>query len=146
MVEPLVQIPIAPENKAFFEYVSHGELRIQSCVGCHQMRFPPRPICPWCLSVLSNWRRVSGRGRIWSFVVPYPPLLPPFRDRAPYNVVVVELEEDQLIRLVGNVVLSGTGDPLRFVDPPQLKIGLPVQATFPAVSGEPILPRWLLML
>jgi uncharacterized OB-fold protein len=145
MAEPLVQIPIEPENEAFFEYASRGELRIQSCAACDRMRFPPRPICPWCLSVRSNWRLVSGRGRIWSFVVPHPPLLPPFSDLARYNVVVVELEEDQLIRLVGNVVLDGNSEPLRFVDPAELKIGSPVQATFPAVSWEPTLPRWLLV-
>ena len=74
---------------------------------CARLRFPPRPVCPWCHSTESEWRQMSGQGRIWSFAVPHPPLLAPFQDRAPYNVAVVELDEDALIRVVGNVIVDG---------------------------------------
>ncbi len=87
---PLEEADAAP----FFEAARRGELQIQTCDGCGRRRFPPRPMCPWCHSLESQWLRQSGRGRIWSFAVPHPPLLPAFVDEAPYVVVVVELEED----------------------------------------------------
>lgn len=36
---------------------------------------------------------MSGHGRIWSYVLPHPPLLPEYAAQAPYNAVVVELAE-----------------------------------------------------
>jgi hypothetical protein len=86
---------------------------------------------------------MSGRGSIWSFAVSHPPLLEPFLSRAPYNVVVVEIEEDPLIRLIGNVVVDREAG-LEFVKPDELLIGAPVNAVFPIVDGEPRLLRWAL--
>ena len=99
--------PVADDDGApFWEYAAQGELRVQACAApdCGRLRFPPRPCCPHCQSFDSEWRRVSGRGRIWSYVFPHPPLLPDYAAQAPYNAVIVELAEDPLIRLVGNVV------------------------------------------
>lgn len=99
-------------------------------------------MCPLCQSFDSTWEPTSGQGRIWSFVVAHPPLLPPYADQAPYNVVVVELEEDPSIRFVGNVVATGDGA-LNEIDPATLAIGQPVEVCFaPAVDGI-ALPRWM---
>jgi uncharacterized OB-fold protein len=86
---------------------------------------------------------MSGRGRIWSYVLPHPPLLPAYAAQAPYNAVVVELAEAPHIRLVGNVV-SGPEAPLNSVDPARLRIGAPVRAVFAPVSPELTVVRWLL--
>ena len=80
---------------------------------------------------------MSGHGRIWSFAVPHPPLLEPFQDRAPYNVAVVELDEDPLIRVLGNVIVDAESPNLQFVDPSGLDIGDRVRAVFPRIEGEP---------
>lgn len=102
MLKPVVDEDGAP----FWEYARAGELRVQACAEpeCARLRFPPRPCCPHCRSFASEWRPVSGRGRIWSYVVAHPPLLPEYEALAPYAVVVVELAEDPRIRLVGNLV------------------------------------------
>ncbi|MEU8965642.1 OB-fold domain-containing protein [Streptomyces sp. NPDC048491] len=140
MLSPVVDDDGAP----FWEYAARGELRVQACAApdCGRLRFPPRPCCPHCQSFGSEWRRVSGRGRIWSYVFPHPPLLPDYADQAPYNAVVVELAEDPLIRLVGNVVAEPDA-PLDSVDPSRLKIGARVQVAFTEVDGVTV-PRWLL--
>ena len=104
----------------------------------------PRPVCPWCHSTASAWNLMSGLGRIWSFAVPHPPLLAPFQDRAPYNVAVVELDEDPLIRVLGNVIDQPDGPNLQFVDPSTLSIGDRVRCVFLRVEGEPRLLRWTL--
>ncbi len=135
---PLEEAEAAP----FFEAAQRGELAIQTCRGCGRRRFPPRPMCPWCHSLESQWVRQSGRGRIWSFAVPHPPLLPSFVDEAPYVVVVVELEEDPGIRLVGNIVREAN-DPIGAVAAEELTIGANVEAVFgESVEGYPV-PQWV---
>ncbi|MEU1076910.1 MULTISPECIES: OB-fold domain-containing protein [unclassified Streptomyces] len=139
--------PVTDDDGApFWEYAARGELRVQACAapGCGRLRFPPRPCCPHCHSFDSEWRAMSGRGRIWSYVFPHPPLLPEYAAHAPYNVVVVELAEDPLIRLVGNVVAEPDA-PLDSVAPERLRIGARVQVAFTRADGSGMtVPRWLL--
>ncbi|MET9619988.1 MULTISPECIES: OB-fold domain-containing protein [unclassified Streptomyces] len=137
--------PVVDEDGApFWEYAARGELRVQACAapGCGELRFPPRPCCPHCQSFDSTWRLMSGRGRIWSYVLPHPPLLPDYAAQAPYNAVVVELAEAPRIRLVGNVVTAPDA-PLDSVDPARLRIGAAVKVAFTEVDGLAV-PRWLL--
>lgn len=82
---------------------------------------------------------MSGHGRIWSYVVPHPPLLPDYAELAPYNVVVVALADAPRIRLVGNVV-AGPGAALNSVPPQLIRIGARVRAVFDGTG----LPRWTL--
>ncbi|MFE1879737.1 Zn-ribbon domain-containing OB-fold protein [Streptomyces diastatochromogenes] len=132
MLTPVTDTDGAP----FWEYAARGELRVQACSDCGEPRFPPRPCCPHCQSFASEWRAVSGRGRVWSYVVPHPPLLPEYAEQAPYNVVVVELEDAPRIRLVGNLV-ARAGAPLNSFDPQRIRIGARVQVVFS--DG---LPQW----
>jgi uncharacterized OB-fold protein len=135
MLTPVTDNDGAP----FWRYAAQGELRVQACADCGEFRFPPRPCCPHCQSFASQWRPLSGRGRVWSYVVPHPPLLPEYAERAPYNVVVVELDEAPRIRLVGNVV--GAPDaPLDSVPADRLRIGARVRVVFSSAG----LPRWVL--
>ena len=129
-------------SRPFWEGAAAGELRMQGCARCHALRFPPRPVCPRCNSLDVEWRTMSGRGRVWSFVVPHPPLLPAFMAVAPYNVVVVELEEDPVLRMVGNLV-EAPGAPINSVDPSTIRIGEPVRAAFQPVAEDVTLPVWV---
>ena len=135
-------LPAVTEDSAgFWEGTAAGELRIQRCSSCGRLRFPPRPMCPNCQSLDHEWKAMSGRGHIWSFVVPHPPLLPAFSELAPYNVVVVELDEDPTIRLVGNLVASADGQ-INDIDPHTIAIGEPVKVVFQAAGEDVVLPRW----
>jgi uncharacterized OB-fold protein len=129
------------DHAGFWAATAAGELRVQSCGACGRRRMPPRPMCPACRSTEIEWAPTSGRGRIWSFAVPHPPLLPAYQDLAPYNVVVVELEEDPSIRFVGNVVAEA-GAPIDSVDPATLAIGQAVRVVFDQVD-DVHLPRWV---
>ncbi|MFD5101042.1 Zn-ribbon domain-containing OB-fold protein [Streptomyces albidochromogenes] len=141
LLEPVVDDDGAP----FWEYAARGELRVQGCAApeCGALRFPPRPCCPHCQSFDSAWRRMSGKGRIWSYVLPHPPLLPAYAARAPYNAVVVELADAPHIRLVGNVVARPDAA-LDSVDPARLRIGAKVQVAFTEDADGRVVPRWLL--
>ena len=135
MLTPLTDDDGAP----FWQYAREGELRVQTCADCEEPRFPPRPCCPHCQSFASEWRRVSGRGRVWSYVFPHPPLLPDYAAVAPYNVIVVELVDAPRIRLVGNLV-TAPGAALNSLAPERVRIGARVQVVF----DEGGLPQWVL--
>jgi hypothetical protein len=103
-------------------------------------------MCPHCQSTARSWVRVSGKGTIWSFVVPHPPLLPAYTALAPYAVITVTLDEGPALRMVGNLVARADG-PINEVDPRTITIGEPVHAAFrrhQRPDGSAVsLPVWL---
>jgi len=152
--------PADEESAGFWEGTEACELRIQVCTSCGRFRHPPRPMCPRCRSTGRAWRSVTGRGTLWSFVVPHPPLLPGYADLAPYPVVVVSIAEDEGIRLAGNLVPgyvvppTGVAPPgaldaaISRVDSHALEIGASVRVVFGARLGPDgrrvVLPYWVL--
>ncbi|MER7173566.1 Zn-ribbon domain-containing OB-fold protein [Streptomyces mesophilus] len=145
MTSPDLLAPVVDDDGApFWEYTAQHELRVQACANpeCGELRFPPRPCCPHCQSFDSEWRRMSGKGRIWSYVFPHPPLLPAYAEMAPYNAIVVELADAPRIRLVGNLVTEA-GAAWNSVDPSRLRIGARVQVVFARI-GEFTMPQWVL--
>ncbi len=142
MSEPLLP-PIDEDNAPFWEGCRRGELRVQQCARTGRLIFPPRPVSPFAPHTEPTWTVVSGRGTIWSFAVPHPPLLPWYAERAPYNVIAVALDEDPAVRLVGNLV-AREGGPIDEVDPATIAIGDPVRVVFERLTEEIHLPRWVL--
>lgn len=142
MIEGLILPDVEfDEVAAFWAGCAEGELRVQACGSCGRRRMPPRPMCPHCNSFDTTWEVMSGRGRVWSVVIPHPPLLPAYGDQAPYNVVVVELDDDPSIRFVGNVVLDADA-PLNSIEPHTIEIGDEVDVVFSRVADDVWLPRW----
>lgn len=143
MADAEMLLPVLDDDSTpFWEGCARGELLVQACASCGRRRMPPRPMCPRCRSLDAEWQPTSGRGRIWSFVVPHPPLLPAYAEHAPYNVVVVELDDDPSIRLVGNLV-AGEGEAINSIDPATIQIGEPVRVVFDRVSDDVSMPRWV---
>ena len=139
----LLHPPEDPHAAPFFEGCRAGELRMQQCAETGRLIFPPRPLSPFAPRTRPTWTTVSGRGTIWSFVVPHPPLLPPFTELAPYNVIAVALAEDPSVRLIGNL-LPEEGAAIDALDPATIEIGAPVRAVFERVNDALTLPRWVL--
>lgn len=125
----------------FWQGTARGELLVQACAACGQRRMPPRPMCFRCRSLLTRWDKLSGRGTIWSFVVPHPPLLPAYQAVAPYNVITVATEEDVSLRFVGNLLARPDG-PINEIDPASIRIGEKVRVVFQPVE-DLFLPRWV---
>ena len=151
MIEGALLPAIDESSTGFWDACAVGELRVQACAACHRLRMPPRPMCPWCRSFDSEWRLMSGSGRVWSFVVAHPPLLPAFAELAPYNVIVVELDDDPgddapPIRLVGNLVVAADR-PINEIAPSTIEIGEPVRVVFDRPVGDAPdsvrFPRWV---
>lgn len=125
----------------FWAGTARGDLLVQACGACGVRRMPPRPMCPHCQSVEVRWEPTSGRATIWSFIVPHPPLLAAYAELAPYNAIIVALDEDPTIRFVGNLVASPDGA-INEIDPSSIVIGEPVRVVFQAVE-DIALPRWI---
>lgn len=131
-----------PLDASFWEATLRGDLVVQRCRSCGVRRFPPRPMCPGCQSFDHEWNKMSGEGRVWSFVFPHPPLLPSFARVAPYNVILVELADDPSVRMIGNLVASADGE-INEIDPAAITIGAPVRAVFHKAAADLALIRWV---
>ena len=129
-------------NEPFWAGCREGVLRIQQCPATQRLIFPPRPVNPWSPRDKAEWTEVSGRGTVWSVIEPHPPLMLDFAELAPYNAIVVELEEDPSIRLVGNLV-PDAGAPINSIAYDDIAIGTPVKVVFEKINDEITLPRWV---
>jgi hypothetical protein len=95
-------LPVADvETAPYWEGTAQGKLLIKRCNGCGRAFFYPRAHCPRCWSTDTVWVESSGRGRVYTFTVVHTNDLPPFRDRLPYVVAIVELEEG--VRITSNI-------------------------------------------
>lgn len=96
----------APErdavNSPYWDSLAQGALSFQRCDACGHAWLPPRSECPACLGDSHHWEPSAGGARLVSWVVYHIAYHPAFKDRLPYNVAVVELDEGP--RLISNVV------------------------------------------
>ena len=114
---------VTPDAAFFWEGAKRGELLAQRCASCGDLQHPPRPMCPRCHSVQRALVRLSGRGEVYSWIIPRHP--PAVGFAQPPIVALIQLEEG--IRLVSNVV---------GVDAGQVAIGMEVEVQFePTVGG-----------
>lgn len=77
-----------------------GHMHLQCCSACGAWRYPPGPACDACLSPESDWKPVSGRGELLSWVMFRKQYLPAYP--APYNVIAVRLDEGPT--LISNLI------------------------------------------
>lgn len=120
---------ITPDNRGFWEAARRHELCLPHCGSCERPHYPPGPVCPFCFGEALEWRRLSGRGVISTWVVVHREWFASFAGDIPYPVVQVELEE-------GPRLTAGVVD----LENDQLRVGLPVEVVFRDVTDEVTLP------
>lgn len=118
-----------PDTRRYWEGVEAGELWIQRCVESGRYFFYPRSTSPYVTGGDVEWVRASGRGKLYSYNILHKGI-PAFKDRLPYALAVVELEEGP--RLMANIV---------GVDnlPENLILDMPLQVEFER-RGDSVLP------
>jgi len=127
--------PVRNQDTDFFwEGTQLGELRVQKCNACGELRHPPGPVCPTCHAMDRGYVVASGRGTIFSFLVHHAPQMP--GRELPVTIALVELEEFRQAQ-----------PPVRFVadvrgNPEDLAIGDPVVVDWDKVDDELTLPIW----
>jgi uncharacterized protein len=137
----LLPVDDDPLTSPFWEGCRRGELLVQRFSASGRLVWPPRPMDPYSRTLEYKWEPMSGLGTVWSYVVPHPPLLPAYEEFAPYNVIVVALDEDPTIRMVGNLVEDADA-PINSVEPRSIAIGAAVRVVFSPVD-DVSLPRWV---
>jgi uncharacterized OB-fold protein len=109
-----------PDTLPFWQAAKEGRLVIQQCRSCERPFFYPRSGCPRCGGTDLEWREVSGRGRLLSYVIDHSPLPPTKPDERPI-IAIVELEAG--FRMMTNIVGCAP-------DPAALPLGSVVEVGF----------------
>ena len=113
-------LPRLHDDNAFF-WTSGGDglLRFLRCGSCGYWIHPPGPICPMCHSKEVAPEPVAGTAVLHTYTVNQQAWLPGFDP--PYVVAIVELPEQEGLRLTTNLVNCALDD---------VRIGLPVRVVF----------------
>lgn len=108
----MISTSLAPARDLLAEYregLLGKRLLLPECGSCRQLQFPPKTVCQYCHAV-GNWEmtEVSGRGRIWSYVIFHKRYLPEGPE-TPYDVTVVELDEGPRVfgKILGGEIVIG---------------------------------------
>ena len=117
---------LLPGSDWFWTSGADGALRIQGCDDCGTLVHPPAPICPACRSRSWSPTVVSGRATVAGFTVNTQPWLPGFDLDPPYVVAIVELPEQEGLRLTTNIVGC---------EPDDVSIGMDVHVVFEEYDG-----------
>jgi uncharacterized OB-fold protein len=87
-------VPVPDADSApYLDALRRHELHLQHCTACGRVRFPPMPACPWCGTTGGEWRAVSGRGHVYSWVGVQRALTPASEAEVPYTIATVDLVE-----------------------------------------------------
>ena len=125
-------LPVINEDNApFWEYCHQHELRMQKCTRCGHIRFPPGVVCPKCHSLEAEWTRLSGRGKVYSFVIYRLAYHPSYLKDLPYSVGIIELVEGP--RMESNITGCKMED---------IRIDMPVEVFFDDVTVDISLPKF----
>ena len=115
-----------PDDREFWAGARRGELRVQHCRACGRHQHYPRLYCSHCGRDAVAWVTASGLGTVYSYTVIRQNGVPPFRDRVPFVVATVDLDED------GARVLAA----MPSIAPEEMAIGMRVRATFRPAGDE----------
>lgn len=116
---------ITPQTAAYWKAASEGRLLLGTCGDCGKLCHPPQSVCPFCWSSNVGTRAAGGMGKVNAFTIVHQTAVPAFRDRIPYVVAYVELEEGLFVN--SNIINC---------DPHAVKIGMPLKATFERLNDD----------
>lgn len=118
------------DTKFFWDGINAHELRIQRRPD-GTLQHPPVPAVWADKDAPADYLVASGKGTVFSYVVHHAPKVP--GRTLPFVIALVELEEG--VRMLGE---------LRGIEADQVKIGLPVTATYLDFPDSEISPAWSL--
>ncbi|GAA0710842.1 OB-fold domain-containing protein [Dactylosporangium roseum] len=123
-------------SRPFWQAAAQGRLVIQRCHRSGRWFHPPQPVCTCCGRDELEFREVSGRGVVESFVVMRDKRITGFEDRVPYVNLWVELDEQPGLVLVANLVGAEAGE---------VRIGARVRVVFERLTEDICLPQFELV-
>ncbi len=125
-------IPTPSEDSVpYWKGTKQHKLMMQLCRDCPSYWFPPAEVCSECTSDAYDWKAVSGKGRVFSFVIYHRAYHPGFKEELPYVVAVIELDEGP--RMLSNVIGC---------KPEEVRCDMPVEVVFEDITDEMTLPKF----
>ncbi|MFG5778184.1 Zn-ribbon domain-containing OB-fold protein [Comamonas sp. J-3] len=119
---------------AYWQAAQQEKLLLQHCQQCQNWQFFPRAFCCHCGSEDLSWQASAGKGKIYTFTINRRATHAFFKERLPYAVAMVELEEGPC--MMANIIDS---------DLSRIAIGAKVQVCFERASDEITLPQFRLV-
>ena len=117
------------DSEGYWEACQSGRLSIPLCGECGHRWLPPSRICPLGLSAAVSLAPVSGRARLFSWIVVHRSQHPAFYEETPFNVAIVQLEEGPLMHTRIDAVESD-----------DFEIGMELEVSYEEVDDEISLP------
>jgi uncharacterized OB-fold protein len=117
----------------FWQAAHAQQLVIQRCDQCAKLRFYPSAGCDRCASSDFTWVRMSGRGKVYSWIVVRRTVDIAWQQRLPFVTAIVELAEQPGLLVPG--LLTG-------IEPERVRAELDVEVWFETMSPEIAVPRW----
>ena len=113
-------------TQPYWDAAMNEELKIQFCSACNQYQHPPMPTCERCEASKIEWRSISGKGIIYSFIIDRRLMTTGFDE--PYVVAQInpiEAEHDD-VRITTNIKGCELTD---------VYMDMPVEVFFEEVNG-----------
>lgn len=129
---PPLPLP-TPLTQFFWDGCQARRLMILRCQACGHFVHYPRPICSKCLSTDLAPEEVSGRATLYGYTVTMQAFHPYFVDKLPYTLAVVELAEQEGLRITTNLI---------DVPEAELKTGMPVKLAWREIGPKLVLPMF----
>lgn len=117
-----------PDTQFFWDEVAERRLNIQYCMDCARYYFYPRSHCRFCGLGDVEWRQVSGRARLVSYIINRR-VTPAF---APYSPIIALVELEEGVTMMSNIVGVEA-------DPAALELDMPLVVDYEEREGR-VLP------
>jgi len=109
---------VTDANRHFWQGGEQGRLQFQRCRDDGTWIHPPQPVCPTCYGTNLGVDAAGGRAVVHCYTVNHKQWTPA---PVPYVIAVVELPEQEGLRLTTNIVGC---------DPEEVHSGMEVEVTF----------------
>ena len=80
------------ESQPYWDGMREGKLMLQHCASCGKVRHYPRPVCPHCFSMESEFKAAPLTGTLHTWTVCHHPFNFFFKAEAPYIVALVDMD------------------------------------------------------
>ena len=120
------------ESQPYWDGMREGRFMLQHCASCGKVRHYPRPVCPHCFSMESEFKEAPLGGSLHAWTVCHHPFNFFFKSMTPFTVALVDMAAGVRINA-----------PLRGMAESVLKIGAPVRLAFEPVSKDVTLPYFV---
>jgi len=126
MTEPRPLPEPTPVSRPFWDALAEGRILIQYSPSLGRYVFYPRTLAPGTLADDLEWREIDGRGTLYTYTVAERPTAPPWADRVPQILAVVEWD----------VGPRFSTELVEVDDPAALRVGMRVRPVFCREPGS----------